>query len=91
MFTIVCFSTDKAQKTTVLTLQSIINKTFQQEVQAYKSTRNQLKIGEPVLAQMSGYVAWPAKIENFTKDKKRIKCYFYGSHNRGTVQALVFA
>lgn len=34
---------------------------------------------------MSGYVPWPAKVEDFTKDRKRIKCYFYGTHNHGSV------
>lgn len=81
--------TEKEEKsiTTVLTLQSIIDKTFKQELQDYKKTGHHLKKGDPVLAQMSGYVAWPARIEDFTKNGKRLKCYFYGTHDRGTVDA----
>lgn len=63
----------------------MIDRTFKQQLQSFRKTEKQLEIGDPVLAQMSGYGPWAAKIEGFTKDKKRIKCYFYGSHDRGTV------
>lgn len=49
--------------------------------------------GEAVLAKMSGYCAWPSRIDGFTKNGRRIKCYFYGSHNIGSVdvnQAIPF-
>lgn len=42
---------------------------------------------------MSGYCAWPSRIDGFTKNNRRMKCYFYGSHNIGTVdvnQAIPF-
>lgn len=41
--------------------------------------------GQVVLAKMAGYCPWPARIEGFTKNRLRIKCYFYGTMNRGTV------
>lgn len=67
----------------------MIDRTFKQQRQSFQKTGKQLEIGDPVLAQMSGYgCAWPAVIEEFTKDKKRMKCYFYGSHNRGTVDVM---
>lgn len=72
----------------------MIDRTFKQHLQDFKKTGNQLKIGDPVLAQMSGYGPWPSLIEDFTKDKKRIKCYFFGSHDRGSVditKAIPFA
>lgn len=87
-------STQNTTKTSVLTLQSMIDRTFKQQLQDFQNTGQQLKIGDSVLAQMSGYRAWPAKIEDFTKNKTRVKCYFYGSHNRGTVdvtKAIPFA
>lgn len=42
---------------------------------------------------MSGYCAWPAHVKGFTQNGRRIKCFFYGSHNTGTVntnQAIPF-
>lgn len=69
----------------VPTLQSIIDSTFKQQLQKFRETGKQLEIGDSVLAQMSGYGPWPSCIEGFTKNKQRIKCYFYGSHDRGSV------
>lgn len=34
---------------------------------------------------MCGYCPWPAKIVGSTQNHRRVKCYFYGSHNNGTV------
>lgn len=34
---------------------------------------------------MKGYAPWPAKIHGFSKDGSKLKCYFYGSHNNGSV------
>lgn len=38
-----------------------------------------------VMAKMQTYSAWPAKIEDFSKDGKRAHLYFFGTHNTGTV------
>lgn len=72
-------------RASVPTLQSLIDCSFKQQLQNFKTTGKQLEVDDVVLTQMSGYCPWPGKIEGFTKDKKRIRCYFYGSHNRGTV------
>lgn len=45
------------------------------------------------MAKFSGYCPWPTRVDGFTKDGRRIKCYFYGSHNTGSVdinQAIPF-
>lgn len=69
-------------RTSVITLQGLIDQTFKQQL---KDCQQNFKIGDPILAQMSGYSPWPGHVEGFTKDKKCLKCYFYGSHNRGSV------
>lgn len=46
----------------------------------------QLEIDDFVLARMRGYGPWPAKIISFTKDKRRARCYFYGSNDNGSVE-----
>lgn len=63
----------------------MIERTFKQQLRDFLSSECRLKIGDPILAQMAGYGPWPGNIEGFTKDQKRIKIYFYGSHDRGTV------
>lgn len=89
-------ATDKSQepnkavlRTSVITLQGMIDQTFKQQLKHCQQTGKQnFKLGDPILAQMSGYSPWPGRIEGFTKDKKFVKCYFYGSHNRGSVNVL---
>lgn len=77
--------TKTAASSTVPTLQNMIDKTFNNELARFIESGKQLEIGDPILTRMSGYPPWPADVEGLTKDKKRIKCYFYGSHNRGSV------
>lgn len=52
----------------------------------FKMSGQSLQIGDFVLARMRGYSPWPSKIISFTKDRRRAKCYFYGSNNNGSVQ-----
>lgn len=63
----------------------MIDRTFNNDVARFRRSGKQLEIGDPIMTKMSGYPPWPADIKGFTKDKKRIKCYFYGSHNSGSV------
>lgn len=48
---------------------------------------NKIEIGDIVLAKMSGYSPWPSRIEDFSKNRKRINVYFFGTNNRGSVNA----
>lgn len=77
----------------VPTLQNIIDSTFKKEAKRFENSGEKFEKGDAVLAKMSGYCAWPSRIDGFTKNGRRMKCYFYGSHNTGTVdvnQAIPF-
>lgn len=64
---------------------SAINSTFKNSLEEFEKSNVQLNIGDLILAKMSGFAPWPAKITSFTKDKRRAICYFFGSHNNGPV------
>lgn len=70
---------------TVPSLQSVIDSTFKREARQFENSGGRFEYGQAVLAKMSGYAPWPARIEGFTKNGRRVKCFFYGSHNTGTV------
>lgn len=45
------------------------------------------------MSKMSGYTPWPARVDGFSKNGRRMTCFFYGSHNTGCVdvdQAIPF-
>lgn len=69
----------------VPTLQSMIDDTFKKEVKTFEKNGKHFKIGDMVLAKMSGYGPWPSRVDGFTKNGLRAKCYFYGSNNNGSV------
>lgn len=39
-----------------------------------------------VIAKMKSYAPWPAKVVGFTKNRKKVHVYFYGTHNSGSVK-----
>lgn len=83
----------KRTTTTVPTLQNVIDSTFKREAKLFENSGEKFEKGEAVLAKMSGYCAWPARVDGFTQNGRRIRCFFYGSHNTGTVdtnQAIPF-
>lgn len=45
------------------------------------------KIGDFVMAKMKTYSAWPGQVRGFTKDRKRVQIYFFGTNNIGSVDA----
>lgn len=70
-----------------LTLQQLIDNSFKASLKDFQNSGKQLDVGDCVIARMRGYCPWPAKITGITKDRRRIKCYFYGSHDNGSVDA----
>lgn len=72
--------------TNVPTLQNSIDDTFKKSMKLFKCSEKVLNVGDFVLAKMKGYAAWPSKIISFTKNKKKAKCYFHGTHNIGSVE-----
>lgn len=69
----------------VETLTTIINNTFKSALKDVQKKEVKFVVGGYVLARMRGYSPWPGKIISFTKDEKRVSCYFYGTHNNGPV------
>lgn len=67
------------------TLSSAIASAFKNSLEEFHKTKHDLETDDVVLAKMTGYAPWPAKIASFSKDKRRANCYFYGSHNSGPV------
>lgn len=77
--------TARARTYNIPTFQQLITATFENQLQNFQNIGMQLKKGDQILARMRGYDPWPAKILDFLNNKKLIKCYFYGTHNTGTV------
>lgn len=69
-------------------LNSLINEAWTKCKNNFKKTNQSIEIGSLVLAKMKGYSSWPARVEDFTKNKKRAKVFFFGSSNCGTVDAI---
>lgn len=69
----------------VLTLQQAIDRTFKTEAKNFAMSGTKFQIGDAVFAKFSGYCAWPSRCDGFTKNERRMKCYFYGTHNTGSV------
>lgn len=82
---VIDFTATKKRTANVPSLQQIIADTFKNSVKEFRQLKRELEVGEFVLARMRGYCPWPAKIVSFTKDRRSTKCYFYGSHNNGSV------
>lgn len=66
-------------------LQQCINRTFKNACKEFQNQQIPLNVGDFIMGQMKGYCAWPARITSFTKNRSRVSCYFYGSHNNGPV------
>lgn len=66
-------------------LQRVIDDTFSSMTKRFQESNKKLMIGDAVLGRMRGYPPWPARIRSFTKDKKSVGCYFYGTNNNGPV------
>lgn len=45
----------------------------------------ELENGQIVLGKMRGYSPWPARLCGFSKNKKRVQLYFFGTNNNGSV------
>lgn len=69
------------------TLENAIKSTFQKSLKEFKETKQNLSIGDFVLARMRSYKPWPAKIVSFSKNMSSIRVHFYGSHNEGSVSS----
>lgn len=67
------------------TLTTAINNTFKIALKEFQKKEVKFVVGGYVLARMRGYTPWPAKVTSFTKNGSHVSCYFFGSHNNGSV------
>lgn len=76
------------------TLQHFINTTFEEQLAYFQKSGTQLQKADTILAKMKGYDPWPARIIEYSKNMKSIKCFFFGTHEIGSVgskQIIPFA
>lgn len=66
-------------------LKDLVDAQFQKELQTFIESKQQLQIGDRVLARMKTLAPWPGRIECFSSHGKIVACYFFGTHNRGPV------
>lgn len=74
-----------SEKHMAKTVTQLVNDTWKISVREKKQSKIILKENDIVMAKMRGYSPWPGKIISFTKNLKRAEIYFYGSHNKGSV------
>lgn len=74
-----------ARKVKTPTLKDLIDTAFQQEVEIFHESGQQLKVGDAVAAKMKGFSPWPGRILHFSSNNKMVNVYFYGTHNTGPV------
>lgn len=66
-------------------LKDLIDAKFEKEFQKFIESKQQLQIGDIVMARMKGYPPWPGRVENFSSNTKIVTCFFFGTHNCGPV------
>lgn len=66
-------------------LKDLIDAEFEKELQKFIESKQQLQIGDYVMARMKGFPPWPGRVENFSSNSKMVACYFFGKHNCGPV------
>lgn len=66
-------------------LKDLIDAEFVKELQKFIESKQQLQIGDLVMARMKGYSPWPSRVENFSSNTKIVTCFFFGTHNYGPV------
>ena len=67
------------------TLTSLINDDWRKLKKENQTHQTEWTDGDVVMAKMSSYSPWPAKVEGFTANKKRMHVFFFGTNNRGIV------
>lgn len=67
------------------TLQWFIDTAYQKELKKYHESGKELSVGDTVMARMRGFLPWPSRVHSIGPNKKTITCYFFGTHNSGTV------
>lgn len=67
------------------TIEHFIKTTFEHQLSNFHKSGTELRERDPILARMKGFDPWPARIIEFSSNMKTIKCYFFGTHNTGSV------
>lgn len=82
---------NKSNKNIAKTLNQLMNENWVQTKREKKLSKVILEENDIVMAKMKGYSPWPGKIISFTKTRKSAQVYFYGSHNKGSVEEAEIA
>lgn len=69
----------------VKTLNVLINESWTKCKRDYKASSLSVDIDDLIMAKMSTYSPWPARLDGFTSGKKRAQVFFFGSSNTGQV------
>lgn len=75
-------------KCVVSTLNSLINGAWKVCKMSFRAANTPIREDDLVLAKMKSYSPWPARVDGFSKNKKRMNVYFYGTNNTGIVDAV---
>lgn len=80
-----CLAPKTASKAFAKSLNDVIAECWRKCKKEFHTTDQAFKIGDLVLAKMTGYSPWASRIEGFTANKKRARMLFFGTNDRGTV------
>lgn len=72
---------------TVKTLTQLINEEWRRCKRTFKEKKIIFKVDTVVMAQMKGYSPWPSLVSDINKNGKRVKVFFFGTSNTGTVDS----
>lgn len=68
------------------TLYELTNDAWKRCKNIFHNQNIALEEGQYVMTKMRSFSPWPAKINGFSKNKKKVYVYFYGTNNSGTVE-----
>lgn len=82
-FVVECCSVEKPILTNApKSLNTLINTAWRK---CKSESKNELVIGQIIIAKMKGYSPWPGTVTKFTSNGKRTQILFFGTHETGTV------
>lgn len=75
----------KVESETTKSLTVLINEGWEKCKREYKASGISVEIGGLIMAKMSTYSPWPARLTGFASNKKRAHVYFFGDGTTGHV------
>lgn len=69
------------------TLSTLITSAWNKSKKGLKSSGRTVGVADIVMAKMSTYSPWPARVQNISTNKKRVSVYFFGDQTIGSVNS----